>query len=266
MRARQLAALAEVAAVELCFRVAAWLLQAAVSGGYGWWSKALMAALGLLGILAHGRPGEYGLRPKSLRFSLKWSAYVAAPFALASLAVLLAAAAAGRPLPGPASLARDLLWYLVFVGLAEELFFRGYVQSRLNEVFTKRYGRFLWVEFEWTQGTMVTAVLLFGLPHLLTGVNPFTGRLSVGPLTLFVTASAAFIGLVLGAIREKTGCVIVPAVLHGSIDFTAFALGSAVGLAASNAAAGAALFAFFAVLLERLLREPVGEGRGSARR
>ncbi|RLE48752.1 MAG: hypothetical protein DRJ31_06540 [Candidatus Methanomethylicota archaeon] len=28
--------------------------------------------------------------------------------------------------------------YYIFVGFAEELLFRGYVQSRLNEVFTKK--------------------------------------------------------------------------------------------------------------------------------
>jgi len=247
----------EVTAVEACFLVAAWLLQAAHPGAWGWHSKALMIVLGLMGILAHGRPWEYGLRPKSLRFSLRWSAYVAAPFAVAFLAPLLVASATGRPLPRPVELARSLLWYFVFVGFAEELFFRGYVQSRLNEAFTRRYWKFLWVEFEWTQGTMITAILFFGLPHLLTGINPFTGSYSIGPLAVFITAMAIFMGLVFGVIREKTGCVIVPTVLHGSIDFTVFTLGRAVGLAASNIAAAAALFTFFAILFEKLLKEPI---------
>ncbi len=253
----RLLALVEVAVLEACFFILAWLLQAACPGGYGWYSKAVMIVLGLLGILVHGRPWEYGLRPRSLGFSLRWSGYVAAPFAAVFLAMVSLALAAGLPLPGPVELAKDLLWYFVFVGFAEELFFRGYVQSRLDEVFTRRYRRFLWVEYEWGEGALVTAAVFFGPPHLFTGINPFTGRCGVEPFTVFMTVSAVFMGLVFGVIREKTGCVLVSTVLHGSVDFVALALSRTVGLAVSNAAAAVALFIFFAVLFEKLLKEPV---------
>lgn len=258
MRREQLSALAEVAAVELCFLVVAWLLQAINPSGYGWYSKSFMIFLGLLGIFAHGKPGEYGLKPKSLGFSAKWSAYVIAIFALTSVVVLLAAVAAGILVAlEPTALLTMLVWYYLFVGFAEELFFRGYVQSRLNEVFAKKYERFLGVDFEWTQGTLVTAIFFFGLPHLLTGINPFTGTYRVGPLVIAIAVFAMVVGLVLGVLREKTGCILVPTALHGSLVFTTFALGKAIGLAASNAVAAIALFVFFALFLGRMLREPV---------
>ena len=253
----RLLALVEVAVLEASFLILAWLLQVARPGGYGWYSKVLMIMLGLLGILAHGRPQEYGLGPRSLGFSLRWGVYVAAPFVAAFLATLSLALAAGLPLPEPIELAKDLLWYFVFVGFAEEVFFRGYIQSRLNEVFTKKYGKFLWIEYEWTQGTLVTAIIFFGLPHLLTGINPFTGTYSIGPFIAFMTASAIFMGLVFGVIREKTECVLVSTVLHGSIDFTALTLSRIVGLTVSNIAAAIALFTFFAVFFEKLLKEPI---------
>mgnify|MGYP000362532206 CR=1 FL=1 len=258
MKARRVGALAEVAAVEACFLVAAWALQAINPELSGWLSKALMVLLALAGIAAHGRPGEYGLKPRSLKFSAKWCCYVLALFLAAYLAALLAISlAGGRVALNPTGLLKALAWYYLAVGFAEELFFRGYVQSRLNEVFTEKYRRFLGVDFEWTQGTLITAVFLFGLPHLLTGVNPFTKTLRVGPLTVAVTASAVFVGLVAGVLREKTGCVLLPTVLHGSITFTTFSLSSAVGLALSSTTAAAALFVFLAALLEKLLKEPL---------
>jgi len=145
----------------------------------------------------------------------------------------------------------------VFVGFAEELFFRGYVQSRLNEVFSRKYRKFLWVGFKWTQGTLITAVFLFGIPHLLTGVNPFLGYYGIEPFTVFMTISAIFMGLVFGVIREKTGCILVTTVLHGSTDFVALTLSKVVGLTVSNIAADVALFIFFAILFEKLLKESV---------
>ncbi len=255
MRAEQVKALAEVAAVEACFFIVAWALQAANPELSGWLSKAFMVLLALAGIAAHGRPGDYGLKPRSLRFSVKWCCYVLALFFAAYLAALLAISLAGRRVSlTPVRLLRVLAWYYVAVGFAEELFFRGYVQSRLNEVFTRKYRRFLGVEFEWTQGTLVTAIFLFGLPHLLTGVNPFTGTFRLGPVTVAITVFAAFVGLVAWVIREKTGCVLVSTALHGSITFTTFALSGIAGFALGSLAAGSAFFVFLALLLEKLLR------------
>ncbi|MCD6096118.1 MAG: CPBP family intramembrane metalloprotease [Thermoprotei archaeon] len=243
--------------MEVVFLILAWFLQAAYPSGYGRYSKVFMIMLGLLGILAHKRSQEYGLRPKSFRFSLKWSVYIATPFIIVSLAILMLALMGGLSLPKPVELVNDLVWYFIFVGFAEELFFRGYIQSRLNEVFIKKYGKFLGVKYEWSQGTLVTAIFFFGLPHLLTGINPFMGKYRIDSFTVFMTGSAIFMGLVLGVVREKTGFILVPTVLHGFMDFIALALGKVVGLAISNIATGIVLFIFFAMLFEELLKESV---------
>jgi len=258
LRGEQLKALAEVTAAEACFLVAAWWMQAARPEGYGWYSKSFMILLGFLGILAHGRPGSYGLKPRSWRFSAKWTAMTVSLFALAYLVALLGAAIAGMHMSlKPVELLEYILWYYVFVGFSEELFFRGYVQSRLNEVFTRRYRSFLWVRFEWTQGTLVTAVFLFGLPHLLVWINPFMGVFRVTGVALAVAASAVFMGLVLGVLREKTGCILLSTALHGSMTFTTFSLSKVIGATAlGGVAAAAAVFAFLA-LLERILSDPL---------
>jgi len=93
---------------------------------------------------------------------------------------------------------------LVFVGFLEEFFFRGYIQSRFNAVFGKPF-RYRGVGFGWG---LVFAALIFGLFHPITvlGSNPW-------PWALWTAA----LGLVLGYLREKTGSVIAPAILHGVI-------------------------------------------------
>ncbi|RJS90809.1 hypothetical protein CW705_05275 [Candidatus Bathyarchaeota archaeon] len=70
---------------------------------------------------------------------------------------------------------------------------------------------------------------------------------------LGVTASACFIGVVLGVIKEKTGGVLLPAVIHGLLDFTTFGVGRVTGLLLSGIASAAALFLFFAFLFEKIL-------------
>jgi len=102
-------------------------------------------------------------------------------------------------------LAGDALCYPVMVGFAEELLFRGYVQSRLNEVLTREYGSLIGFRFTWHQGTLITAIFYFGLPHLLTDINPFTGDFEVGAGTVLIALSACFLRMIFGVMREKTG-------------------------------------------------------------
>ncbi len=81
-----------------------------------------MVLLALAGVAAHGRPGEYGLRPKSLKFSVKWWCYVLALFLAAYLVALLAVSLTGTCVSlTPVKLLRMLAWYCVAVGFAEEL-------------------------------------------------------------------------------------------------------------------------------------------------
>jgi membrane protease YdiL (CAAX protease family) len=98
--------------------------------------------------------------------------------------------------------------YAVFVGFGEEIIFRGYIQSRLNEAFGCPYS-FFGVQYGWG---VVIASFLFGLTH-------------VGLLTMLLGQSSSitwawglwtfFGGLVFGFVREKSGSIVAPALLHG---------------------------------------------------
>jgi len=251
-----LKAVLEVSVFVSVFFVCAWYLQAVIGGGYGWYSKAVMILLGVVGVLLHRGDEGFRLAPRDLGFSLKWSGYTLLLFLLPSLLAVAFSGVLGvfRP-QEPRTVLVDAVWYFVFVGLAEELFFRGYVQPRLNEVFTAKYKSILWVKFEWTQGTLVTGVFFFGIPHLLAAVNPFTCYVNFTPIVLMVVLSACFLGVVLGVIREKTEGILLPTVLHGAIDFSTFSVGRFTGLALSGAASAFALFLFFAAFFEKILTE-----------
>ncbi len=86
---------------------------------------------------------------------------------------------------------------LIVVGLSEEFFFRGYLQTQLNEKYGRPH-RFLGAP--WGRGLIYTA-LLFGLCHIVTG-----------DLTRM---RVAFFGLFAGWLRERTGTIAVPAAYHG---------------------------------------------------
>ncbi|RLG88852.1 MAG: hypothetical protein DRO18_00555 [Thermoprotei archaeon] len=254
-------ALVEVTAFLAIFFIVAWYLQACLGGSYGWGSKAVMIVLGLVGIFIHRDLRRYGLIPKDIRFSLKWSLYVALLFVTTSLAFIVVAFITGTARPVDlGTLAIDALWFFIFVGFAEELFFRGYIQSRLNEVFTAKYGSILGVKYRWTQGTLITGVFFFGIPHILTGVNPFIGYVRVTPMTIAITGLACFIGVIFGVLRERTGSIILPTILHGFLDYTVFSIGRVIGLALSNAAAFTALLLFFTSLFRKILEEPISLG------
>ena len=94
------------------------------------------------------------------------------------------------------------VFYLFFVGFGEEIMFRGYIQSRLNEAFDRPY-RFFGVGWGWG---LIIASLIFGFMHVINPYNPF--HWWWGFWTFFG-------GLFFGFIREKTGSVVAPAIIHG---------------------------------------------------
>lgn len=109
------------------------------------------------------------------------------------------------------------LFYAFFVGFGEEVLFRGYMQSRLNQVFGKPY-RFFEVPFGW--GAIIAAGL-FGLMH----VGVF--RWILGMSTEVILAWGfwtVFGGLVLGYVREKSGGILAPALLHGMPQAIAYSV------------------------------------------
>lgn len=105
-----------------------------------------------------------------------------------------------NPVPVPRTawwLLELLLLHLIVVAFPEEVFYRGYLQTRLAPLFRGRR-RILGVSMGWH---VVVASGLFALSHLV--LIPSPGRLLV-----------FFPGLLFGYLRERTGSVVAPAVLH----------------------------------------------------
>jgi membrane protease YdiL (CAAX protease family) len=100
------------------------------------------------------------------------------------------------------------LTYALFVGFGEEILYRGYIQSRLNEVFGKPF-KFFGVSFGW--GAIATS-LLFGLMHV--GVQRWILGLNY-EVTLAWGFWTFFSGLVFSYVREKSGSILPSALLHG---------------------------------------------------
>lgn len=123
----------------------------------------------------------------------------------AALCLALPLLLAQAPALGRAAAA--LLFYAVFLGPGEEVLYRGYIQSRLNEAFGRPYET---LGVRWGWGLPLTA-LIFGLSHTAL-LNPqHWGAGLVLPWGVWTF----FGGLVLGYLREKTGSVAAGALLHG---------------------------------------------------
>jgi len=112
--------------------------------------------------------------------------------------------------PGAASVGKAIssfIYYFFFVGFGEEILYRGYIQSRLNDTWGRPY-HFFGVSLGW--GIVITS-LMFGISHLGI-INSFQGNFNLAWPWFFWTF---FGGLVFGFIREKTGSIVAPAMLHG---------------------------------------------------
>ena len=101
-------------------------------------------------------------------------------------------------------------YFLFMVGFGEEIKYRGYFQSRINE----EYGRpweFWGIQFG--PGVIVVSIL-FGLSHVgqFGSFNPFQGQFDINP---WMGLQAFFGSLFFGLIREKSGSVIPSSIAHG---------------------------------------------------
>jgi membrane protease YdiL (CAAX protease family) len=106
------------------------------------------------------------------------------------------------------------LWLFFGAGFGEEIFFRGYIQSRVNHSFGRPW-RVLRLQFG--VGLIVSS-LLFGFIHALNTVDYFDRRFQFVWLwwgTNFCT------GLFFGCLRERTGSILSGAVIHGVQDVLA---------------------------------------------
>jgi membrane protease YdiL (CAAX protease family) len=104
-----------------------------------------------------------------------------------------------------------VLWLLLGAGFGEEVFYRGYIQSRLNESFGRP---FCMLGIQFGAGLIVSS-LLFGFLHALNSVDYFEGRFSFA--WGFGIANICT-GLFYGCLREATGGILAGAVAHGTLD------------------------------------------------
>jgi uncharacterized protein len=115
-----------------------------------------------------------------------------------------------------------VVWQFIFSGFGEETYFRGYIQSRVNQEF----GRPWHVQGISFGPGLLVAALLFGLAHVINNFNPFIGdyRLWCG-WGLWTFAGGIFFGL----IRERSGSLIAPGIAHGLLDAVAESLAIVFG-------------------------------------
>jgi uncharacterized protein len=95
------------------------------------------------------------------------------------------------------------VFYFFFVGFGEEILFRGYIQSRLNASFGRPF-RLMGVHWGWG---LIIASVLFGIMHFINPYNPYQ---------IWWAFWTFFSGLLFGLIREKTGSILAPAIVHGT--------------------------------------------------
>ncbi|MEM1883781.1 MAG: CPBP family glutamic-type intramembrane protease, partial [Candidatus Bathyarchaeia archaeon] len=172
---KRYAALLEVCLVTLLLTFVGWLretylayLKCSMFWHFGF--PAFMMLVALLAIILPRRSFRiYGFLPRSPRFTLKWSSVFIAAFILPTAVSIVMSAALGAAKPAglsPLGIILNLVFYMVFVGLVEEAYFRGYVQSRLNEVFEKRWRRLVFKAWKVDYGVgLLLASVIFALMH-----------------------------------------------------------------------------------------------------
>jgi membrane protease YdiL (CAAX protease family) len=107
----------------------------------------------------------------------------------------------------PPNFLQIVLGQLIVVGLAEEYFFRGYLQTRLEQVWPSRHSL-----LGGSVGpSVVAAAALFSLGHLLVDFNAL--RLAV-----------FFPGLVFGWLRQATGSILAGVLFHGCSNLVSMVL------------------------------------------
>lgn len=158
------------------------------------------AVAGLLGLLAISQRPALANRAVGPRSTLLYLSVLAAGL----LAAVLAKASA--------PIVTRAVYVLLFVALLEELFFRGYVQGRLNDAFERPYSLF---NTSFGPGLILSGVL-FGLFHPI--MSPTGGDWAWALWT-------GLVGCVFGFLREKTGAALASAVAHGIILLPQVALG-----------------------------------------
>jgi hypothetical protein len=181
-------------------------------------------ALGFL-IIVRRDLSAYGLKLKSWPLELKQSLALAATRTRIPVAwwwvaiwgwfmISIVAGLINRP---PGELAWLMAWQLFATAFGEEVFFRGYAQTRLNEVFPRRWSA---RGIGFGAGLIFTA-LLFGLLHAFNTVDYFSGRFT---FAWTLAGSTAFTGFLFGLLRETTGSIVPGIVVHSLNNMVWFTL------------------------------------------
>ena len=116
-----------------------------------------------------------------------------------------------------------VVWQLIVSGFGEEIRYRGYYQSRVNQEFGKPY-HIMGVHFG--PGLIVSSIL-FGLVHTFNTFNPLMGQNELAwPWALWTLMGGFFFGL----LREKTGDVVACTIAHGGLDAVGEGLAIVMGV------------------------------------
>jgi membrane protease YdiL (CAAX protease family) len=152
-----------------------------------------------------------GLQPVGPLQSRSWRFVLIAVYAL-SLAIFVRFSAAD---PRIATLV--FFGHIASTAVGEELFFRGYIQSRLNEVF----GRPFRIGAVQVGIGLFVSACLFSVMHGLNTVDYFRGHYVFAWRWAGVTLAT---GLVYGFIREKSGSIIPCMIVHGLTNVWALSI------------------------------------------
>ncbi len=160
------------------------------------------------GDMAHFGLGFRDLRWKEIEIALKVSGLILVPYFLFNSSQLFVdlvqSHAGGGSIPyGKIFSLLGIEFFLV--GLPEEVFFRGYLQTHLDDAYPKRFKVF---KSELGLGSVLSASL-FALTHFLLRGHLFS-------LTVFFPA------LVFGWLRERTGRVLAPTIFHALANVVYF--------------------------------------------
>lgn len=142
---------------------------------------------------------RYGLtlrRPGSLCWHACVIAIIFVPYAFGQYALAHWTRGASFHLRMPADFLTSVVEQVLLIGLPEEFFFRGYLQTQFDQACGRPYHL---LGARWGFG-LPSAAALFALCHLLYG----------GPLRLLVF----FPGLLYGWLRARTGTIAVPTLYH----------------------------------------------------
>jgi len=110
-------------------------------------------------------------------------------------------------------IAVTIIFTTVFCGIGEEIFFRGYLQGRINRGLGRPF-TFMGIRFGW--GLIISSAV-FGLGHGLAFWNPIADRTFAFHMQWTDAVVTLFEGAILGLLYERTNGIIAPAALHAAI-------------------------------------------------